>query len=798
MPVSNADSVSITGTLFAVTQSGGEAVITVSGDISGLGVQTPTLTATKGGTDVTANLSIEIKQGVGAPVVTIPANTATAVSEGAAAGTVLVSPTATNPNPDNSQHIWSLVNPPAGVAINPTTGVVTISDAVAWAAQAGQSIMIQVRADNEVGIPQSAGVASIVIINVVAQAAEPLLLPAVPESDPPNPGPDGNGLVAILLDEGVTPSGLLDFNATDADGGSVFYSLIGDDAQHWTIDGFGVLSPDIAFDYDNPVDAGANNLHEFSVVITAQRNAAEQKVVPVEVTINEVVAPPQLLGPTPDGDGVIRVTLVDGASGEVADLDVLNSTYAITGGQPDGSLFTIDGFGKISKAVAFDHASPTDSDTDNVYDVEVTATSQADPASVLVQHVQFIVQAAGGAGVELQAFQSYAMDGPEWARLKGLGIAHLNNLYNWTLKRNGSNDRIVSYQFRADRTGTIAGLYLYWIAAASSGYSNGDGGVVDIRVLPDDGTANHYPNTGASTLAQTTFTPNLVEPNGTAPGGFGIGPYIPLSWAVTKGTLYHIVFRNIGPTPATDYIALDAYSGKSAQPDIVPFLGPFDWRVLRQDTPPGQYQATWKDQTNQLIDTSNYTSPIMAIDYGSGKAQGIILMESGNVIVSGGTDRLFVATATNPVRTRIQPDVNWELQKWFLWAAFKVGGDFQVTLQDSGLSTIEQWTLSRAADYVVSGTSMIYNLYEHLFSAPRTLTSGQTYYLEYRPIGSCQVGMAAVRDYRHGNFPNVVQDCNLFRSERFHSGGWHATNFYSHNATGQTEREAFLDCVSLT
>ena len=79
---------------------------------------------------------------------------------------------------------------------------------------------------------------------------------------------------AISVNENTTSTGYTAV-ATDADGDTVTYSLTGgDDQAAFSIDGdSGVLSFNMAADYENPTDTGADNLYEVEITATDGSNS---------------------------------------------------------------------------------------------------------------------------------------------------------------------------------------------------------------------------------------------------------------------------------------------------------------------------------------------------------------------------------------------------------------------------------------------------------------------------------------------------------------------------------------------
>ena len=73
--------------------------------------------------------------------------------------------------------------------------------------------------------------------------------------------------------------------------------------------------------------------------------------------------------------------------------------------------------------------------------------------------------------------------------------------------------RTVDYRFRADHTGTFSGLELYFIfrTICNGCYADGNGGIIQIQIYTDDGTARHLPSN--TVLGSTVVTDPLKQWN---------------------------------------------------------------------------------------------------------------------------------------------------------------------------------------------------------------------------------------------------------------------------------------------
>ena len=172
---------------------------------------------------------------------------------------------------------------------------------------------------------------------------------------------------------------VLTVTATDADlpVQTMTYSITGGaDQAKFSINGTtGDLTFQAAPDYENPTDADTNNV--YVVQVTANDGAGRT----VNQTINVTVTPVN------DNDPVItsantanlaeNTTAVLTVTATDADLPAQTMTYSITGGA-DQAKFSINGTtGALTFSAAPDYENPTDSDANNIYVVQVTASDGA-------------------------------------------------------------------------------------------------------------------------------------------------------------------------------------------------------------------------------------------------------------------------------------------------------------------------------------------------------------------------------------------------------------------------------------
>ncbi len=165
-----------------------------------------------------------------------------------------------------------------------------------------------------------------------------------------------------------------------------------------------------------------------------------------------------------------------------------------------------------------------------------------------------------GVGASTASAQSTAAYGPGAA-----GLA-LNNL-----TVGGRWGNVISYRFRARKSGELTAVRVYWIYSFNKpGYHAGHGGTFRVSVRADDNSSNHRPS--EIVMASTNVTMKLcATASSRADGPCGQDGQLnqdgirktfePIEFSrgvmIQKGKLYHVVFENIDPHPAKNWVGLD-------------------------------------------------------------------------------------------------------------------------------------------------------------------------------------------------------------------------------------------------
>ena len=245
--------------------------------------------------------------------------------------------------------------------------------------------------------------------------------------------------------------------ATDADNDALTYAISGgaDAALFNIVSSTGVVSFASAPDFENPSDAGANNVYNIQVIAhDGTVNSAVQNVAITVTDITEVV-PNQIpvISSAATGNVAENQTVAYTVTATDADNDTL--TYSISGGA-DAALFnTVSSTGVVSFANAPDFETPADAGADNVYNIQVTAndgTVNSAPQNVAIT-VTDVGETSPTSGV---------LQGRKWNDLNGDGQRTSDEpfLNGWSIQLINSSGVVVDTQTTADRNGE-AGWYQF-------------------------------------------------------------------------------------------------------------------------------------------------------------------------------------------------------------------------------------------------------------------------------------------------------------------------------------------------
>ena len=173
-------------------------------------------------------------------------------------------------------------------------------------------------------------------------------------------------LTPAVISENST--GAVSFAAEDPFGGLISYSLSGDDAAFFTFDPSTLtLSFASSQDYESPADSDGDNLYEVTLAATGS-DGATSSALQVQVTdVNEAPFAPTL------SNNSVRENTTSVGTVAANDPEGDAVTYGLAGA--DAALFHLDTItGELNFLVAPDYENPSDSDTNNQYELTLSAT----------------------------------------------------------------------------------------------------------------------------------------------------------------------------------------------------------------------------------------------------------------------------------------------------------------------------------------------------------------------------------------------------------------------------------------
>jgi len=182
----------------------------------------------------------------------------------------------------------------------------------------------------------------------------------------------------------------------------------------------------------------------------------------------------------------------------------------------------------------------------------------------------------------------------------------------------GSSLQSVSYRFQALHTSPLQSIKVFFIwSLVKVGYAYGQGGTIQVDLMADDGTASHLP--AGPSLATLTYS-SVLSANDYYPK-----LQFPYPASLTGGRLYHLVFTNVDPAPAANYVSLNCLWSNAQTSPMQPSLNDYAFAaLLRAGTGP------WKLRQG--------FTPILELDYANGSSQGsgyVEVWRSNPKVISG-------------------------------------------------------------------------------------------------------------------------------------------------------------------
>ena len=231
----------------------------------------------------------------------------------------------------------------------------------------------------EVTATDSAGLASSPVATVTIKITDVNEKPtfAAPDTSPTPP----TNLMSADNPENATPD-LAAYTATDPEGRSLTYHLMGPDAAKFELSATRVLSFRENPDYEMPADANRDNVYEVTVRASDGVLYDERMV---EVTVTNQGDAPIISGPK-------SVNYAENGTGTVATFTAMDPdgdtvTWSALGGL-DAADFAINMDGELTFNATPDYEDPQDDGTNNTYNIEVNATDGTNPSMAYTVEVK--------------------------------------------------------------------------------------------------------------------------------------------------------------------------------------------------------------------------------------------------------------------------------------------------------------------------------------------------------------------------------------------------------------------------
>ncbi len=408
-----------------------------------------------------------------------------------------------------------------------------------------------------------------------------------------------------------------------------------------------------------------------------------------------------------------------------------------------------------------------------------TSTSTSTSTSTTTTTTQVATKASSAAIVPVVSGGYSILDG-NIARLFGPGLFTMDSLANRIVGDYNGYTWVTSQRFRAPMSGSVASVRPYW--AAGPGYAAGNGGTIRIRLMPDDGTANHLPNMSATPLATLNYQPQLSGGSLSATT-FDAAASFPTPAAITAGTIYHVVYDNVGPSPGSNFISVNYQATVPQNGRNSRWLSPYDWGEVigyRGIGSSGAY--TWRDEAvNGSTSGGAFYAPILQLTMTDGRSFGQTDMETGNI-----AGRSWTITSSTPVRERFTPKSARTISAVSFATATRTGGSLRWEIRD-GTTLLASGSVSESqANYATSGalghTTPVLKWYDAALPANVSMAANKTYDLILLPEGSSSWEFS---DERNGSAYRYSAPAAWTESQAqvFNGSTWLNANHWDHSSS---------------
>ncbi len=381
------------------------------------------------------------------------------------------------------------------------------------------------------------------------------------------------------------------------------------------------------------------------------------------------------------------------------------------------------------------------------------------------------------------ANRGYSLTSNEFRHLYGPGVFKMDALANTVVGVNGNYEQKVVNRFRATVSGTLQSVRIYW--QTGKGYSAGNGGVIQLRLLPDDGSAQHLPNLSAKPLATARYIPGQQVSSSGAPVFTDI--HFSSTQPIQAGQLYHLVMENLDPSPKANFISSNNGITVTANGRPARWTNTTDWATLLGTRPYGTTRALrWFDLTTNGA-SNNYYLPILQLNVSGGQVQGVANIEGGAL----DPKLIFTSTNNRPIREHFKPTATKRVSGLSFATAASVAGNLRWRILQGNTELASGQVHAPSPNYRAITTNSgnkvgSYSWYDVNLPHVVTLQAGQEYDIEFRPQGNSQWKFG---DQRNGSAKGFARPAAFTesRAQHFQGNRWLNTYHWNYNAPGGSD-----------
>ena len=299
---------------------------------------------------------------------------------------------------------------------------------------------------------------------------------------------------------------VFDASATDPENATLNYSLAGADADALSIDSSGLISFNIAPDYDNPIDANSDNVYSITIEVADATTTVSQALAITVTNINEhATSTPADADASPDqiSESATAGSAV-GITAAATDADRDDSvSYSFADGSLTSGFFTID---SATGVVTLTADNSLDFESAQQHGLTIKATSSdgssaSDTFTVAVtDHDEYDVQFAAETDADANANEI----------AENVSVTTAVGITAAASDQDGSNNS-VSYSFANDSTTDASGLFD--IDASSGVVSFNASSVIDYETDAQSYSLNIKATSADGSSATHTFTVAVTDIN---------------------------------------------------------------------------------------------------------------------------------------------------------------------------------------------------------------------------------------------------------------------------------------------